>query len=139
MKNDTELLVKELPSKSSAVDKENSEQESSSIDFSPIIERMDSLIEKYEETNEFFDSVSENQGNTISFDDEFLKLYKKNTDEIIKLLDSISGSSISISKQLDVSNTYLSSNMNLGIVGICGLGFLCGAILMSVFSRYLKH
>ena len=137
------------PDSTSDVSVSNSDEslpdaENQEVDLTHIEEQLDEIIEIHKETvksqqeiTELFSVLAEES--TSNIDDDFLTLYKKNSEDILSKLESISGSAVSLDEKMDDSNIHLSNVSNIGIVSICGLGILVGALVMSVFSRYFKH
>lgn len=134
MKKEENLLLK-----SKELERKEKQIEELKESYSSALKEIDKLIKTQEETVETFSNLLEqNEETSISFDEEFLKLYKKNSKEIIERLDSVSGSAVSLEQKIDINNGYLETVSYAGIISVCGLGFISGLILMSIFSRFFK-
>lgn len=137
MRKEEKLLLK-----SKELEMKENQIEELKESYSSALKEIDKLIKTQQETAETFsnllDELDKNEETNISFDEEFLRLYKKNSKEILNKLESISGSAISLEEKIDVNNGYLETISYTGIVSVCGFGFLAGLILMSIFSRFFR-
>lgn len=117
------------------------------VDLTAIQEELKNLVRVQKKSiksqNEIIDTFMSASDSSVEseneFNEKFLELYSRNSSKILEQLELVNSSTIALTEKVDVSNVKFSSVVNLGIVGVCGLGFLCGAVLMSVFSRYFKH
>lgn len=117
------------------------------VDLTAIQEELKNLVRVQKKSiksqNEIIDTFMSASDSSVesenAFNEKFLELYSQNTSKILEQLELVNSSSVALIEQMNISNMKLDSTINLGIIGICGLGFLCGSILMAVFSRYLKH
>lgn len=135
METEKELLVKEKEFENSYKEMQELKEQ-----YSKALDKIEGLSETQQETVETFSAFIDAKATSNSdFENEFLEIYKRNSSEIIELLKSISGSAITLEEQTGIANQQLTNVVNTGFVGIAGLGFIVGAIMMSVFSRYFKH
>ena len=148
MKDEQNLVVNDINdnvmslSNDESLDENNYEIELSAIqeELKNLVKIQKKAIKSQNEVIEIFsDSTDASSESEIEFNEKFLELYSQNSSKILEQLELVNSSSVSLIEQMNVSNIKLDSTINLGIIGICGLGFLCGSILMAVFSRYLKH